>query len=127
MLVALMQDAKISARWVYGGSYTTASVDNDLHILSLPAFQWFKAQTPSPDQRTHHTCHPAGNNQMVIIGGYDKIPDPWASSINVYDMSALQWKDRYEADADPYKPPNVVSQYYSSYVLYAIIHLAYLQ
>ena len=51
---------------------------------------------------------------MVIIGGYANYTDPWASSINVYDMSALQWKDQYEANADPYTPPDVVSQYYTS-------------
>ena len=58
---------------------------------------------------------------MIIIGGYDHArfndssysdPDPWSQQINVFDMSALQWKDRYDSMADPYTPPDIVTRYY---------------
>ena len=96
----------------------------DVYILSLPSFQWFKAENPSGGARTSHTCHTTGNNQMILIGGFnytyslgsydgDQNQDPWAQQIAVFDMTALQWKDRYNASAEAYTAPEPVVQYYN--------------
>ena len=94
----------------------------DVYILSLPSFQWFKANSPSGGPRAFLTCHSAGNNQMILVGGYDytydldldhTYPDPWSQQIAVFDMTALLWKDKYESSADPYASPEIVKQFYN--------------
>ena len=122
-----LQWAYISGRYIYGGYYDgsvgTSVPDSDFYILSLPAFRWFRANSPSPELRSFHTCNSAGNTQMIIVGGYDRThyyhprnspPDSWSQQINVYDMSALQWKDRYDSQAGPYTPPDMILQIYNS-------------
>ena len=63
---------------------------------------------------------------MVVIGGLDPTvgdvdpwtwnspPDPWPQGIGVFDLTALQWKDSYEAKAPHYSAPDIVTQYYQS-------------
>ena len=61
---------------------------------------------------------------MILVGGYNYTrnlhprygdPDPWTQQLAVFDTTALQWKDKYEASADPYTAPDLVkSLYYSS-------------
>ena len=124
-----------SNSFIYGGFFTpenSAAIDSptDFYILSLPAFQWFRAPNSLFGSRSYHTCNAAGNNQMVILGGYDKAddtaqsqPDIWDQGINVYDMSNLEWKDKYEANADPYTPPDMVASYYSQSYVFLMHHL----
>lgn len=96
-----------------------------MYILSVPAFEWFKANYTSISPRAGHTCHPAGNNQMILIGGSSPIQfkdntmeawngtaDPWAQGIGVFDMTNLVWRDSYNANAQPYTVPKIIKQYY---------------
>ena len=63
---------------------------------------------------------------MVVIGGLDPTEaryglqeafngsaDPWAQGLGVFDMTSLQWKATYEADADPYVPAEIIKQYHN--------------
>ena len=62
---------------------------------------------------------------MVVIGGLDPTEetdgdreafnasaDPWTQGLGVFDMTSLQWKSSYTADAGPYMPANIIAQYY---------------
>lgn len=40
--------------------------------------------------------------------------DPWNQGIAVFDMTALKFKDSYEAQAGPYESPDAIQQYYNS-------------
>ena len=46
-------------------------------VLSLPSFTWYKSSYKPSDARMLHTCHipgtPTPRSQMVAIGGY--VPD----------------------------------------------------
>ena len=59
---------------------------------------------------------------MVSIGGRianstesakdPNLPDPWHNGIGIFDMTAMEWKTMYDADAAPYVTPDVVKKYY---------------
>ena len=59
---------------------------------------------------------------MVSIGG--RLPsslsalgaeqDPWASGLGVFDMTAFEWADHYDAAGQAYQSPDVVKQYYAN-------------
>lgn len=58
---------------------------------------------------------------MLVIGGFlgglqqpDTLRDPWTNGLNIFDMTALSWSSGYDANAPPYQPAKVVSQYYSA-------------
>jgi hypothetical protein len=51
-------------------SQTTATLDNGaVHVLTLPAFRWFKQTSPTTFARYGHSCNVIGNRQMAVIGG----------------------------------------------------------
>ena len=113
-------------RFIHGGQFTALVAESesaDVYVLSLPSFQWLKVGNPSGGTRAYGTCHTTGNNQIVLIGGFDYTynvhprfgnPDPWNQQLAVFDMTALQWKDKYEASADPYIAPGPVKSFYNS-------------
>ncbi len=43
---------------------------------------------------------------------YYNPPDPWPQGIGIFDMTAMEWKEGYDADAAPYMTPDVVKAYY---------------
>ena len=64
---------------------------------------------------------------MIVIGGLDPTEaevdlsqafngtaGPWAQGLGVFDMTSLQWKSRYEANAATYVPADIVKQYAGS-------------
>lgn len=111
----------IDNRFVHGGIVeNTEALDSDqMYILSLPSFRWFRANYTSTHLRALHTCHATDSNQMIIIGGYNpnakpEKKDPWSQGIGVFDMTTLEFKDSYEAKAGPYKTPDVIKRYYST-------------
>lgn len=104
------------------GSETVNS--DQLYILSLPSFRWFLANHTTTNSRAAHTCHATNSNQMIIIGGMDPTysldtlsnnheKDPWTQGIGVFDMTALQFKDSYQANAERYKTPDIIRRFYS--------------
>ena len=110
---------------MYGGSPNPTPPDADqIYILSLPSFTWFKADYPPRAGRIHHTCH-AVNNQLVAIGGLDPLAsgdyngtaDPWPQGLGIFDMNALVWKDSFNGTAPKYTPPDIVTQYIKKWVI----------
>lgn len=58
---------------------------------------------------------------MIIIGGTNHFMshdrDPWPQGIGVFDMTALNFKDSYQANAGPYKTPNIIKNDRDAFVL----------
>lgn len=57
---------------------------------------------------------------MLSIGGLDAsvknadvMADPMAQGLEIFDLTEMAWSDRYDADAAPYKTPQVVKDWYS--------------
>ena len=97
---------------------------DEVYVLSLPSFVWFKANYTSSDPREGHTCHVVGNRQMLSVGGLDPSAsdhsaainetDPFWQGIKVFDLTAMQWTNYYNATAAPYLAPSVVTAYYAA-------------
>lgn len=109
---------------VFDGNSTSMALNSErdeVYILSLPAFVWFKANYTSVDPRIYHTCHLVGN-QMLSIGGLNPSSDSFAAAqndtdlfwegIKVFDMTALEWTNYYNANSSSYIPSKLISDYY---------------
>ena len=83
---------------------------DEVYVLSLPAFVWFKVNYTTVDPRIEHTCHIVGN-QMLSIGGFNPSlvnssvayndTDPFWEGIKIFDMTALKWTNYFNASAGP--------------------------
>ena len=97
---------------------------DEVYILSLPSFVWFKVNYTSSDPRIEHTCIIAGNRQMLSIGGINPSAtslsdaindtDPFWEGIKVFDLTALQWTNYYNASAASYTAPTAVAAHYAA-------------
>lgn len=112
-----------SNRFMYGGADSkTEESYNDVYVLSLPGFVWFRADDRSQERRAHPACVVVGKGkrQMLSIGGKE-IKAKWSSAdsfpqgLGIFDMTALTWsKDgTYNADMDDYESPGVARDWYS--------------
>ncbi|ERF73543.1 hypothetical protein EPUS_07748 [Endocarpon pusillum Z07020] len=110
--------------FVFGGYEQLNITSNEVYVLSLPAFVWFKADHTATSPRRAHECNIVGQggSQMAVIGGIDisfptgttrNSPDPWTNGINVFDLSAMRWKDTYDPNNPPYQSPSVVRDWYT--------------
>lgn len=103
-----------------------AALDLDaVYVLSLPAFNWQKASYTPRQSRASHTCNLVGNRQMVIVGGKEpflthpsQVTDIWTQGIGIFDLTAMEWKDQYDAGAAPYVTPDVVKAWYNEHGQY---------
>ncbi|KAL8715201.1 MAG: hypothetical protein Q9220_001159 [cf. Caloplaca sp. 1 TL-2023] len=95
---------------------------DQVYVLSLPAFTWFRASYPATNPRSGHTCELVGKRQMLTIGGSDPrgydsntgqvAKDPARHGIQIFDLTELQWASQYDANAEAYKSPQVVKDWY---------------
>ena len=103
-----------------------AALDLDaVYVLSLPAFNWQKASYTPRRSRAWHTCNLVGGRQMVIVGGKQpwlndssQITDIWSQGLGIFDLSAMEWKDQYDAAAAPYVTPDAVKAWYNEHGQY---------
>jgi hypothetical protein len=110
------------------GRNTAANLPYDeIFVLTLPAFQWIQVQYPPKYPRHTVTCHSVGGSQILTVGGlasdstsdptaYIAVfnnQDPFAQGLGVFDMTTLQWKDKYEAKPVDYHQPSVISEIYA--------------
>ncbi|KAF5505300.1 Kelch repeat-containing protein [Colletotrichum siamense] len=109
--------------FIYGGRETkTVATSNEVHVLSLPGFNFFKADNKLSTQRADHACTVIGGRQMLSVGGllpeipigkrFSK-PDPWPLGLGIFDMTELRWTNRYDPNAGGYDSPKVVKDWYS--------------
>ena len=120
------------ARFVYagwGGDLGTASIPYDqIYILTLPAFHWIKVDYTPTHTRHALTCHPVGGGQILTIGGVNSASednsgtiyqstfddkDEYTQGLAIFDLSTLEWKDEYNANASPYTQSSLVRTFYS--------------
>ncbi|KAM7196835.1 hypothetical protein V8F33_005954 [Rhypophila sp. PSN 637] len=116
--------------FVFGGANPKAGESDtyeDMYVLTLPGFHWFKINSTFGGPRSSHSCVVAGNRQMISIGGttsnnYNGWGTTWeerdtfAQGIGIFDMTALAWNTRgeYDASAGKYESPEVVNKWYET-------------
>ncbi|KAK8248308.1 hypothetical protein HDK77DRAFT_224807 [Phyllosticta capitalensis] len=109
--------------FLYGGiDQSRARFFDDIHVLSLPAFRWFRISLNTTGiPRSSHSCNRVAN-QMVVVGGYDLSKggntsltdsDPWLNGLGVFDLTDLKWKSSYNASASAYDSPQMVKDWYN--------------
>lgn len=115
-----------SFRFVHGGHNSQQNTTYDeLYILTLPGFAWFKADYDIKSPRAHHTCSVVGSGkrQMVSVGGVNlqhvqprrwSEDDTFTRGLGVFDLTDLFWTDSYDASAAAYDSPSVVKDWYGN-------------
>lgn len=104
--------------FVYGGYNDRVSTDlDDVWVLSLPAFRWFRAPSSRAPGRRYHDCATIGKSQMISVGGATgdnafSTVEQWPNGIGILDMNTGNWVDSYNPSAGDYETPNFVQQYY---------------
>ncbi|CAH0023372.1 unnamed protein product [Clonostachys rhizophaga] len=103
--------------FMYGGAIGD-DAQNDIWVLTIPGFHWVQTNRTGPP-RYGHACALAGKRQMISVGGLGpkggfKPVDEWYAGIGVFDLSTLEWKDRYEANAEDYDSPSLVKAFYDN-------------
>ncbi|EJT74120.1 hypothetical protein GGTG_07968 [Gaeumannomyces tritici R3-111a-1] len=109
--------------FLYGGIQADPKTTwDDVHILSLPGFVFFKApESALSSSRCDHACA-ADGRQMISVGGaacsvgFPKSltePDPWRQALGVYDMTDLEWKAGFDGTRPAYRTPQVVKDWYA--------------
>ena len=95
---------------------------NQVYVLSLPSFVWFRVNDTSGPAKYGHTCENFGNGQMISVGGLDptdtfsktaNVSDPFPQGLGIFNMVNLSWAEFYDANAGPYEAPDVVKEWYS--------------
>ena len=112
---------------IYDGSSTSQKINaglDEVYILSLPGFVWFKANYTLSDPRMLHTCNIVGNRQMLSIGGLNPSAtslgaahnetDTFWEGMKIFDLTALQWTNYFNATAAPYTAPGPVAAHYTA-------------
>lgn len=104
-----------------------------IYILSLPAFQWFRANVTSDDPRQDHTCNIASKRQMLSVGGVDPTlnttavngtteqinsTDPYLFGLKVLDLTELVWTNSFDPAAEAYVAPQLVQDFYNGELKY---------
>lgn len=111
--------------FMYGGRDDNGETQGDMHVLTLPGFQWFKIDAEAP-QRLYHSCTTVGSRQMLSTGGMSKewdwdVPDTWKNALGIFDMTDLRWKTSFDAGAAEYESPQLVQDWYEEgYVLMTV-------
>ncbi|KIW08569.1 uncharacterized protein PV09_00534 [Verruconis gallopava] len=101
---------------------------DEVYVLSLPSFNWFKADYLAENPRHGLTCNHIGGGQILTVGGvnttqngpnnlYDDVfntPDQFTQGLNVFDLSTMAWATSYSAQKQTYSPAAAIQQYYST-------------
>lgn len=79
-------------------------------------------------RRVYHACTSVGpadgdlnrRRQVLSTGGVPSSnssawaeDDPWPYGLGIFDMTDLEWKDGYDADAGDYETPEIIRNWYS--------------
>ncbi|KIW15369.1 hypothetical protein PV08_05415 [Exophiala spinifera] len=114
-VVASAADYSHHEIFVYGGwdSNNDTTPSSDVWILSIPSFTWIKAASSGRegDPRIGHVCVTPYPDEMIVIGGtgFSESPLTTSRTVDVYNLSTLEWTGSYDPDVhDDYKPNQVV-------------------
>jgi hypothetical protein len=106
-VVAPAQDASSFNIYYYGGFdglHATDDFNDDVWVLSLPAFTWTKVVAGKPSHgRAGHKCFMPYPDQMIVIGGYP--PQTGVGTkcvedgiVQVFNLSSATWMPGYHPD-----------------------------
>ncbi|KAK4979451.1 hypothetical protein LTR28_004571 [Elasticomyces elasticus] len=97
---------------------------DEIYVLSLPSFVWFKANYPVTANRYGHTYEVVGNRQLLSIGGanFARVhasntttpSDVFTQGLGIFDMTKMAWSSSYDPKAAAYKTPQMVKDYTGS-------------
>ncbi|KAI9680661.1 MAG: hypothetical protein M1817_004101 [Caeruleum heppii] len=97
--------------YIAGGQTGPQQGVDDVYILSIPSFRWFKVHSGDQVPRMYHTCEVVQNQQMAIIGGYsaidlrqDKCAFDMGGDLRFFDMATLRFSD-YNPQSSTYEVP----------------------
>lgn len=82
--------------YISGGWTSEAQGVDDVYILSIPSFRWFKAYSGNGFPRHGHSCEIVQGTQMAVIGGFNTTTLPsgacgleMGGDLRFFDMSML--------------------------------------
>ncbi|KAI9795058.1 MAG: hypothetical protein M1816_000080 [Peltula sp. TS41687] len=117
-VVTAAKDGSSSNIYIYGGydglEDTSAPID-DVYILSVPSFTWFKAYTGNKRHgRRSHKCARIYPDQMLVVGGQTDQADEYTclegGMLQIFNLNTLAWQDRYDPTVwSEYKVPRLVT------------------
>lgn len=98
------------------------------YVLSLPSFNWFKADYEAASPRHGLTCEHIGGGQVLTVGGLDTsqndasnqyrgvfhTEDTFPQGLGVFDLSSLSFADSFEANRTTYDYADALSTYYKT-------------
>jgi hypothetical protein len=95
------------------------------YVLSLPSFQWFKAQYPASHPRHGLTCEHIGGGQILTIGGLDTTatgndtvspydapfltPDNFPQGLGVFDLNTMTFTNQFNVATYQYTQNSALS------------------
>lgn len=92
--------------WIHGGQDPTMpgrpSFFDDVYVLSLPSFTWIKVYQGSRP-RWGHTCHLAGGNQLLSVGGHNEDEntcDSHTVGMGILDLARMVWTPVFHANGN---------------------------
>lgn len=108
------------------GEYATSF--DAAYVLSLPSFNWFKADYEAASPRHGLTCEHIGGGQVLTIGGLDTsqhdasnqyrgvfhTEDTFPQGLGVFDLSSMSFADSFEANRTTYDYADALSTYYQT-------------
>lgn len=109
------------------GEYATSF--DAAYVLSLPSFNWFKADYEATSPRHGLTCNHIGGGQVLTVGGLDTSQhdassqykgvfhtvDDFPQGLGVFDLSSMSFVDSFEANKTTYDYADALSTYYKSH------------
>lgn len=98
------------------------------YVLSLPSFNWFKADYEATSPRHGLTCEHIGGGQVLTVGGLDTsqhdasdqyrgvfhTEDTFPQGLGVFDLASLSFAESFEANRTTYDYADALSTYYKT-------------
>jgi len=114
-VIASAADGSSHNIYIYGGydglDYD-ANPSDDVYILSLPSFKWFKAYSGTNTHgRSGHQCMKVYPNQVLAIGGQHVDPTNCLEGgvIVNFNLNTLDFQDYDPAEWSEYKVPDIIT------------------
>ncbi|KAJ5373471.1 hypothetical protein N7517_005477 [Penicillium concentricum] len=99
----------------YDGLNYNANPSDDVYILSLPSFEWFKAYNgTNTHSRSGHRCIKVYPDQMLAVGGQhvDSTRCLEGGVIVNFNLNTLKFEDEYDPTHwSPYQVPDLVTKH----------------
>jgi len=107
---------------VFGGYYgLTITAYDEVYILTIPGFVWYKGPSTG-DGRHYHGCQHVGGGQVLSMGGVNVTRagiswsqvDPWSYGLQVFNMKSMSWTTEYNAKPPVYQGMQAARDWYAA-------------